>query len=222
MKKYTTAVKYTIICGCFAALAAVAVLLVDGGKIPFASKDTPAREEFDYATDEKILQDLLDEGDVSAIEQNEYEKYVSSLPAVVGERAYEYVHGETVIAIDKKYADFADVPNVRMPAPTAEYSIPAGYTCTGAQDGILLLNRGGKFGYFLESGYWLTDPEFSEAYAFSGGVAVVKSGGRYGMVDKEGRMVVPAVFDAICDMDGSGITAYKRGSGYIRIVFIKS
>ena len=33
MKKYTTAVKYTIICGCFAALAAVAVLLVDGGKM---------------------------------------------------------------------------------------------------------------------------------------------------------------------------------------------
>lgn len=221
MKKHGQALIYTAFSVTALLIALVAVWAVKGGHIPFISADTPAREEFDYETDDKILQDLLDEGDVSATQQNEYDKYLSSLPEAEGEITDTYVRGETVIAIDTSYENFTETGNKKMPSPTEEYSIPAGYSCTGASDGVLLLNRGGKYGYYLVTGYWLTSPEYTEAYAFSGGVAVVKTGGRYGVIDSEGDLIIPAVFDGICDMDGSGITAYKRGNGYTRIVFVK-
>ena len=212
-------IKYISFVLCALLLSAAAIVLVDKGYITFVSRDTPAREEFDYETDEKILEDLLNEGDVSAIEQNEYDKYIASLPVSAGTPAAEYIAGETVVAIDKSYTAFEDIPNTKMPAPAEEYNIPSGYTCTGASDGVLTLNRGGKYGYYLVTGYWITDPEFTEAYAFSGNVAVVKKGGRYGVIDTEGNFIIPAVFDSITDMDGTGMTAYKRGSGYTRIVF---
>jgi len=212
-------IKYISFVLCAAFLAVAAIVLVDKGYITFVSRDTPAREEFDYETDEKILEDLLNEGDVSAIEQNEYDKYVASLPEMWGEPASEYIAGETVVSVDKSYTAFEDIPNTKMPAPAEEYNIPSGYTCTGASDGVLTLNRGGKYGYYLVTGYWLTDPEFTEAYAFNGNVAVVKTGGRYGVIDSEGNLIIPAVFDSITDMDGTGMTAYKRGNGYTRIVF---
>ena len=221
MKKYGKTIKYISF-----SLAAVLVALgaawaVNGGIFGFVSKDAPARDEFEYETEDKILEDLLNEGDVSAIEQNEYDLYISSLPEASGEVTDTYIPGETVAAVDKEYEQFGQTSNTKMPAPAEEYSIPAGYSCTGAQNGVLLLNRGGKYGYFLETGRWLTQPEYSEAYAFSGGLAVVKKGGRYGAVDTEGNLVIPAVFDEIGDMDGSGITVYKRGSGYTRLVFVK-
>ncbi len=221
MKKYGQALIYTVFALLALLVSAAAIWAVKGEYIPFISALTPARDEFAYETDDKILQDLLDEGDVSAIEQNEYDKYLASLPALEGKVTDTYVPGETIVCIDTAYKDFTENGNRKMPAPSAEYTIPAGYSCTGASDGVLLLNRGGKYGYFLETGYWLTLPEYNEAYAFSGGVAVVKTGGRYGVIDSEGNLIIPAVFDSISDMDGKGITAYKRGNGYTRIVFVK-
>ena len=221
MKKYGNAVKYTAFCAAAVLFALLAVWAINGGLLSFISKDTPLRDEFEYETDDKILEDLLNEGDVSAIERNEYDIYVSSLPDVSGEVTDTYVPGETILAVDESFEDFSETINVKMPAPQQEYSIPAGYSCTGAEEGVLLLNRGGKYGYFLEAGRWLTQPEYAEAYAFSGGVAVVKLNGRYGVVDTQGNLIIPAVFDEISDMDGSGITAYKRGNGYTRIVFVK-
>lgn len=221
MKKHGQALLYTVFAVLAVLVSAAAIWAAKGGYIPFISALTPAREEFVYETDDKILQDLLDEGDVSAIEQNEYDKYLASLPLSEGETTDTYIPGETLICIDMSYKDFTENVNKKMPAPAAEYAIPAGYSCTGASDGVLVLNRGGKYGYYLETGYWLTSPEYTEAYAFFGGVAVVKTGGRYGVIDSEGNLIIPAVFDGICDMDGSGITAYKRGNGYTRIVFVK-
>ena len=221
MKKHGQALLYAVFALTAVLLSVAAGWAAKNGYIPFISVLTPERDEFAYETDDKILQDLLDEGDVSATQQNEYDKYISSLPAFEGVLADTYVSGETVICIDTEYTDFTENGNKKMPAPTAEYAIPAGYSCTGASDGVLLLNRGGKYGYFLETGYWLTSPVYTEAYAFSGGVAVVKTDGRYGVVDSEGNLIIPAVFDGISDMDGSGLTAYKRGNGYVRIVFAK-
>lgn len=221
MKKYGNAIKYTAFCLAALLLAFGAVWAVNGGIFGFVSKDAPAREEFEYETEDKILEDLLNEGDVSAIQQNEYEKYISALPVSGEETADVFIPGETLIAVDKEYENFEQTSNAKMPAPQQEYSIPAGYSCTGAENGVLLLNRGGKYGYFLETGRWLTQPEYGEAYRFSGGIAVVKYNGRYGAVDTEGNLVIPAVFDEIGDMDGSGITVYKRGSGYTRLVFVK-
>lgn len=220
MNKRNGVLKYILIAACFSAFSAAAILAVDKGWITFVSADTPARDEFDYATDEKILEELLNEGDVSAIEQNEYDKYISSLPVANGTAVSEYIPGETYIAVDTAYTAFAESANIKMPAPAEEYDIPSGYTCTGASDGVLTLNRGGKYGYYLVTGYWITDPEYTEAYAFSGNVAVVKTGGRYGVIDINGNLIIPAVFDSITDMDGTGMTAYKRGSGYTRIVFL--
>ena len=222
MKKYGNAIKYAVFSVAALLVALIAVWAVNEGALGFVSKNTPARDEFEYETDDKILEDLLNEGDVSAIEQNEYDVYISSLPEFEGDAVNTFVPGETLVAVDKEYEDFGETVNAKMPAPLQEYSVPSGYSCTGAENGVLLLNRGGKYGYYLETGRWLTQPEYTEAYAFCGGLAVVKFNGRYGAVDTEGNLVIPAVFDEISDTDGSGMTVYKRGSGYTRIVFVKS
>lgn len=222
MKKYGNVIKYAAFSLAALLLTLAAVWAVNGDILGFVSKNAVARDEFEYETDDKILEDLLNEGDVSAIQQNEYEIYISSLPEFEGEAVSAFVPNETLVAVDAEYDDFGQISNTKMPAPQQEYSIPAGYSCTGAENGVLLLNRGGKYGYYLETGRWLTQPEYTEAYAFCGGIAVVKKGGRYGAVDTEGNLVIPAVFDEISDMDGTGMTVYKRGSGYTRIVFVKS
>lgn len=221
MKNHVHVLKYIMFAALFSGTVLLTVWLVKSGTLSFVSEKTPEREEFDYETEEEILEDLLNEGDVSAVQQNEFDLFLESLPDLNGEPAAEYVAGETVVSIDRSFEGFSEASNFDMPAPDKLYDIPSGYTCTGAQDGILLLNRGGKYGYFLETGYWLTDPEFTEAYGFCGGVAVVGVDGRYGVIDKTGSFIIPAVFDSIGDMDGSGMTAYKRGTGYVRIAFSK-
>ncbi len=218
-KKYFVLMNYAVYALVLALAALLLVWAVNSGKLGFITKDTPERDEFKFETEQNIIDDLLNEGDVSAIAQNEYDKYIKSLPVATDKIYSEYVAGKTVVALDMSYKSFTDTENRKMPVITTDAILPAGYSCAGGEDGILLLNRGGKYGYYTETGHWITQPEYSVAYAFSGGVAVVRYGEHYGVVDKEGNQVIPFLFDSITDMDGTGMTAYRRGDGYVRIVF---
>ena len=77
MKKYGNVIKYAAFSLAALLLALAAVWAVNGDILGFVSKNAAARDEFEYETDDKILEDLLNEGDVSAIQQNEYEIYIS-------------------------------------------------------------------------------------------------------------------------------------------------
>ena len=87
MKKYGKTIKYAAFSLAALLVALGAVWAVKGDIFGFVSKNAPGREEFEYETEDKILEDLLNEGDVSATLQNEYEVYLSSLPVSEGETA---------------------------------------------------------------------------------------------------------------------------------------
>lgn len=214
MRKNGDILKYTAAAAAAVLLAVGIILLASGGYLPGATSDAAGRDEFAYQTDDKILEDLLKEGDESATVQSAYDKYLSSLPKLSGAASAEFVPGVSHIALSVGEAPGAASANTVMPAPAAAYDIPSGYTAVGYQDGILLLEKNGLYGYYLESGRWLTDPVYSEAFAFSGGLAVVRSGGYYGAVDTAGNLVIPTVFSALSDCV-SGVLTAGRGNSFV-------
>lgn len=96
-----------------------------------------------------------------------------------------------------------------------ELNIPAGYTLKGYADGVLTLERNGKYGYFRTDGTWIVEPTYSSASAFHGGVGVLKgSDGKVGAVDVNGYLILPFKYSYVsCRSDGL-IAAYSYEDGW--------
>ncbi|MBQ0101891.1 MAG: WG repeat-containing protein [Firmicutes bacterium] len=89
-----------------------------------------------------------------------------------------------------------------------EFDIPSGYTLESYSDGIMLLSKDGKYGYYRLSESWLTSPVYEEAPPFVQGLAVVKAEGHYGMIDTDGHYVIPPVYEHISDASSGLIFVY--------------
>lgn len=55
----------------------------------------------------------------------------------------------------------------------------------------------GHYGYIDETGEFVIDPSYDEAWVFIHGSAVVKENGRYGLIDKMGNWVTEPVYDSV-------------------------
>lgn len=65
------------------------------------------------------------------------------------------------------------------------------------QEGIYRVREKGLYIYWDPTGEKLTDPPFEEASDFRYGLAVIKSGGKYGLVNKHNGRPLPPLFSAI-------------------------
>jgi hypothetical protein len=54
-----------------------------------------------------------------------------------------------------------------------------------------------QYGYIDETGEFVIDPDFDEAWVFIHGSAVVKRGGQYGLIDKMGDWIVEPEYDSV-------------------------
>ena len=55
----------------------------------------------------------------------------------------------------------------------------------------------GLYGYINDLGMWVIPPRFESVQSFgSNGMARVRLGGRYGVIDPSGQFVIPAVFSS--------------------------
>lgn len=96
--------------------------------------------------------------------------------------------------------------------------LPADYSIISYSDGMILLDKCGYRGYMDSNGVWITNPTFTYARPFFEGLAVVGSlGGKKGVMDKEGNIVIPAIFDEITDCSGGVICLYKKDHGWFVI-----
>lgn len=96
-----------------------------------------------------------------------------------------------------------------------EFPIPQGYNLKGYSDGILLLEKDGKYGYMNYLGKWIVDPEYTYAGAFHGGVGVIRnSSGKYCAVDTDGNYVLPFNYDYISNRSDGLIATYSERSGW--------
>lgn len=85
-------------------------------------------------------------------------------------------------------------------------------------NGVLTLKKGDRYGYMRYTGEWLANADMIAASPFIEGVAVFKSAnGKYGMLDLDGRTLLPAEFDYISDCSGGIIVAYEKDHGYFII-----
>jgi len=100
--------------------------------------------------------------------------------------------------------------------PTGErFNIPQGYELISYSDGMLLLEKDGKYGYMNYLGSWVRDPDLPGARPFIEGVAAAQSKeGNWGMINTEGEFIIPCFYDYISNISSGTVVAYSKNSGW--------
>ncbi len=95
------------------------------------------------------------------------------------------------------------------------FSLPTGYKMISYSDGIILLEKDGSYGYMNHLGNWIRDPYLTDAKPFLEGVTVCKnSEGYYGVIDTDGKAVIPFNYQYISNISGGTIAAYSETGGW--------
>lgn len=95
------------------------------------------------------------------------------------------------------------------------FPTPKGYNVKAYSNGMILLEKGGVYGFMDYTGAWVAEPIFKYAEAFYEGLAVlVTADGRYGMIDTEGNIVLPFTYDYISSCSDGLIVAYSDDAGW--------
>lgn len=97
-----------------------------------------------------------------------------------------------------------------------EFDIPKGYTLEAYSEGVLVLKgRNGKFGYYHKDGYWIARPVYTFIKPFSEGLGVLGfEGGKKGIIDNAGSIVVPFAYEYITAPSCGVITLYDYEVGW--------
>ncbi len=124
-----------------------------------------------------------------------------------------------LIRVRRKNADNS-FSEIIIDTKRKELPLPADYRIVAYSDSRILLEKNGCFGYMTSGLTWATLPEFSNAKPFYEGLAVVEKNGSFGVIDKNGTFVIPAVFDEIFNCSDGLMLAYSEKNGYF--VFAKT
>lgn len=132
---------------------------------------------------------------------------------------YFFDHGLTrVRRVARDYFDISAIvedEELLMTADGKLFDMPAGYALTAYSDGVLILERDGRYGCLDYTGRWIAQPVYTAASAFSEGLcALCDADGHYGMIDAQGNTVVPFAYDYISSASGGRICAYQKSSGW--------
>ena len=119
--------------------------------------------------------------------------------------------GRSSAVYNKTLADYETLVNV-----SGEFfDIPSGYTLEGYSDGVLLLSKDGRYGYYSIDKKWIAQPIYTYASPFVQGLAVVGAeDGTRGMIDTEGNIVLPFVFSHISNASSGLVSAYSESVGW--------
>ena len=105
---------------------------------------------------------------------------------------------------------------ILVSAEGAKFAIPQGYSLVSYSDGVLLLEKEGKYGYLDYTGKWIAQPIYTYARPFMEGLAVVGfEGGRKCVIDTTGDVVIPFYYSEITDLSGGLMAAWKSGAGWV-------
>ncbi|MBQ7171347.1 MAG: hypothetical protein IJR89_03605 [Clostridia bacterium] len=94
------------------------------------------------------------------------------------------------------------------------FPIPEGYTLRGYSDGVLLLERGGYYGYYTTEKRWIAQPIYTYAKPFCEGVGILGFDGAIGMIDREGNVLLPFVHSSVSSLSQGAFAAYAPESGW--------
>ena len=130
---------------------------------------------------------------------------------------YTFDHGLMRVR-DKKYDWRGNVISDRefvLHLGNTEFFIPQDYKIESYFDGIFLLSKNGKYGYYNYLGEWICQPVYTYALPFTEGLGVIGyADGKKGGVDKNGAFVVRLVFDEITRCSGGVMSLYTKQDGW--------
>jgi len=127
---------------------------------------------------------------------------------------YHFVHGMTRVRRVYKLNGEQVSEECLMYTDKSLFILPADFKLITYGDGILQLEKDGRYGYMSWTGAWITDPVFTASQPFIEGFAVVGINGKYGIIDTLGNYVVQPVFDSITNCSGGVIILYDAKTGY--------
>ena len=95
------------------------------------------------------------------------------------------------------------------------FPIPEGYELKAYSNGMLLLEKDGLYGFMNNTGKWIADPIYTDAEAFYEGLAVLKTAdGRWGMIDTDGKIVVPFAYSHLSSCSDGVFVGYSEENGW--------
>ena len=102
----------------------------------------------------------------------------------------------------------------------SEFEIPHGYSLVSYSEGVLVLKgHNGKYGYYHKNGYWIAQPIYTEIRPFSEGLGVIGfEGGKKGVIDIDGNIVVPFAYEYITAPSCGLMTLYSYENGWKLLV----
>lgn len=97
----------------------------------------------------------------------------------------------------------------------SRYPLPAGYTLKGYSEGMILLEKDGLYGFMDYTGGWIAEPCYVSATPFLSGLSVLETTDhRFGMIDREGNIVLPFTYDSLSQSSSGVIAAYREENGW--------
>lgn len=100
-----------------------------------------------------------------------------------------------------------------------EFHIPMGYNLCAYSDGILLLEKNGKYGFMDYTGDWIAQPVYAAATPFRSGLATLTTpDGRVGMIDRTGKIILPFRYQYISSASDGLVAAFDGAWNVYKIM----
>lgn len=90
-----------------------------------------------------------------------------------------------------------------------KFTVAEGYDIISYSDGMILLEKNGRYGFMDYTGAWLVEPSLDGAKPFLEGLAAVCRNGKWGMIDTAGNTVVPFDYDSVQTVSSGVIVCHS-------------
>jgi len=132
---------------------------------------------------------------------------------------YFFDHGLTRVRCElRDYFDIGQIVgdyDLLITPSGKQFEMPEGYNLEAYSDGVLLLERDGRYGCMDYTGRWIAQPIYTYAQPFCEGLCVLGfEDGKKGMIDTSGNIVVPFAFDYISNASGGRVALYEASTGW--------
>lgn len=137
---------------------------------------------------------------------------------------YFFEHGISrarVMSIDKYYFDQDETvyvvgdKDILIYDDGSVFPIPTGYDIISYSNGMILLEKNGKYGYMSYTGEWIIDPTLTYAEPFYEGTAVVGKGSKRALIDTNGEEIIPYGEFSFITNASSGLIAVYGEDGWL-------
>ncbi len=100
--------------------------------------------------------------------------------------------------------------------------LPDDYEIVSYSDGVFLLKKENRYGYFHRDGYWIAKPIYTYAQPFVEGIGIIGyTSGSVGAIDTNGVVVIPFKYKSISNASSGVFAAYSEERGWVLLAKLK-